>query len=265
MDLRKLPERSLFTRLIVMVAVILAVSNSIICLVSVSRARMTIRRSIQQRMLDIANCAAGSLNGDKLEKLTAGDKDTPEYREVFDKLAVFRDNVELEFVYGIKDEGDGNFTFTVDPALESASDFGEPVFFTDALYAASLGRASVDEVPYRDAWGYFYSAYSPVFDSKGEVAGIIGVDFSVDWFESQLSEQTRSTVITFSVVLIMTILVAFFMIYILVKDATEPLNKMIRVAKKYEEGDFSEEILIESNDEVGKLSRTLQSMSTSIR
>ncbi|MCR5178207.1 MAG: response regulator, partial [Lachnospiraceae bacterium] len=46
---------------------------------------------------------------------------------------------------------------------------------------------------------------------------------------------------------------------------TEPLNKMIRVAKKYEEGDFSEEILIESNDEVGKLSRTLQSMSTSIR
>jgi hypothetical protein len=43
-----------------------------------------------------------------------------------------------------------------------------------------------------DRWGNFYSSYSPIFDSKGEVAGIIGVDFSSEWFEAQVRGHTLS-------------------------------------------------------------------------
>ena len=261
----KRPGISIFTKIILAVAVILALSDSIICIASVTISRMSIRRSIQQRMLDIANCAAGSVDGDILDKLTADDKDTPEYRETLNNLAVFRDNVELEYVYGIRDEGDGRFTFTVDPALTDPGDFGEPVIYTEALHRASLGTPSVDEVPYEDAWGVFYSAYSPVFTSDGRVGGIIGVDFSVDWFESQLTRQTRSTILIFVLVFFVTLFAAVLISYFAMKKASEPLKKMIRVAEKYEEGDFDEEILIESNDEVGELSRTLQSMSSSIK
>ena len=202
------PERKLSTTIILMVEIILLLSSIVFCAVSISRARIGIRKSIQQRMLDIANCASGSVNGDILENLTAEDAGTPEFQTIYDALAVFRDNVELEFVYGIRDEGNGSFTFTVDPALEDAAPFGSDVVVTQALVTASHGTAAVDEDPYTDAWGSFYSAYSPVFDSSGKVAGIIATDFSVEWFDSQLMEQTRSTVISYFLILLLTLLIA---------------------------------------------------------
>ena len=76
------------------------------------------------------------------------------------------------------DDGNGNFSFSVDPAPDDPGEFGAPVVYTEALYKASLGIPSVDEVAYTDAWGRFYSAYSPVFNSNGKVAGIVATDFS---------------------------------------------------------------------------------------
>lgn len=134
-----------------MTELVLFVSIGILCAVSVLNSRAGIRKSIQQRMLDIANCASGSVNGNILETLTAEDADTPGYQNIYDALAVFRDNVELEFVCGIKDEEDGSFTFTVDPALEDAAPFGDEVKYTEALASAAKGTAAVDETPYSDA------------------------------------------------------------------------------------------------------------------
>lgn len=206
--IRKLRANRLSTKIILMVEVVLILSSSVFCIVSIINSRLGIKKSIQQRMLDIANCAAGSVNGDILETLTADDADTEGYRTIYNTLAVFRDNVDLEYVYGIKDEGDGRFTFTVDPALDDPGPFGSEVKYTEALETASKGTAAVDNVPYTDAWGSFYSAYSPVFNSSGKVAGIVAADFSVTWFERQLSERTRSTVISYCVILLVTLLVA---------------------------------------------------------
>ena len=196
----------LSTKIILMVEVVLILSGSVFCAVSIINSRMGIKKSIQQRMLDIANCAAGSVNGDILGALKAEDADTPEYRQIYNTLAIFRDNVELEYVYGIKDEGNGKFTFTVDPDPDDPGEFGEEVKYTDALAIASKGTSAVDETPYTDAWGTFYSAYSPVFDSTGKVAGIIAADFSSNWFEAQLSERTGSTILSSLAILLVTLL-----------------------------------------------------------
>ena len=214
---RGLQVNRLSTKIIFMVGAVLLLSSSVFCAVSIINSRIGIKKSIQQRMLDIANCAAGSLNGDVLETLTVENQGSPEYWAVYNALAVFRDNVELEFVYGIKDEGNGRFTFTVDPALHDASPFGAEVKYTEALAAASRGTAAVDEIPYTDEWGTFYSAYSPVYNSSGKVVGIIAADFSKTWFEAQLSEQTRSTIISYTVILLVTILIAAILSLIIVR------------------------------------------------
>ena len=85
-----------------MVEAILLISSILFCAVSIYRARVGIRKAIQQRMLDIANCAAGSVQGDMLKNLTEKDVGSPEYNDIYKTLAVFRDNVELEYVYSIK-------------------------------------------------------------------------------------------------------------------------------------------------------------------
>ena len=191
-----------------MVEAILLITGILFCSISVYRARISIRRAIQQRMLDIANCASGSLDGDALGALTADDVGSDSYNDIYNSLAVFRDNVELEYIYSIKEEADGQFVFTMDLDQETPAAFGDSVEYTDALAKAGDGTTAVDEVPYSDKWGEFYSAYSPVFDSKGNVAGIIAVDFSADWFDGQLSSQMRSTVISYVIILLIAILVA---------------------------------------------------------
>ena len=142
-------------------------------------------------MLDISNSAAGLLDGDIMGRLQAEDEDTPEYQQQLRILRTFQDNIELEYIYGIRDMGDNTFTFTIDPAVDDPGEFGSPILTTDALIAASKGTPSVDNQAYTDEWGRFYSAYSPVFDSSGKVAGIVGVDFNADWFDSKLQENTR--------------------------------------------------------------------------
>ena len=159
-------------------------------------------------MLDISNCAAGSVNGDILAGLDEEMIGTPEYDDLYSRLAVFRDNVELEYVYTIKKVGEKDFIFTMDLDQVRPAAYGDSVKYTEALASAGRGVAAVDEVPYSDSWGEFYSAYSPVFDSNGNVAGIVAADFSVDWFEHQLSAQTRSTMISYAIILMFSLLVA---------------------------------------------------------
>ncbi|MBP5745090.1 MAG: response regulator [Lachnospiraceae bacterium] len=201
-------RNSLSTKIILMVECIILISSILFCTVSLYRARIGIRRAIQQRMLDIANCAAGSVSGDVLKDITKEDVGSGKYKDVYNTLAVFRDNVELEYVYSIKEESPGNFIFTMDLDQVTPASYGDSVEYTEALAKAGRGIAAVDEIPYTDKWGEFYSAYSPVFDSNANVAGIIAVDFSVEWFEGQLSAQTRSTVISYIIILLFSLLVA---------------------------------------------------------
>ena len=201
-------RNSLSTKIIMMVECILLISSILFCSVSIYRARVGIRKAIQQRMLDIANCAAGSVSGEVMKGLTEDQVGSVAYNKIYDTLAVFRDNVELEYVYCIKEAEPGSFIFTMDLDQVSPASYGDSVEYTEALAKAGKGIAAVDEVPYNDQWGEFYSAYSPVFDSTGTVVGIVVVDFSSDWFEGQLSEQTRSTVISYFVILLLSLLVA---------------------------------------------------------
>lgn len=219
-------KSSLSTKVIVMVEAIILISSTLFCAVSIYRSRVTIRKAIQRRMLDISNCAAGSINGDVLASIDENSIGEAKYNNLYNTLSVFRDNVELEYVYAIKEDGDDNFIFTMDTDLVSPASYGDKVEYTEALNSAGNGIAAVDEVPYTDQWGEFYSAYSPVFDSYGRVAGIVAADFSVDWFEDQLSVQTRSTVIGYIVILIITQIVAALLLFLAVKPYVKAQNQL---------------------------------------
>ncbi len=158
---------------------------------------------MQTRMLDVSNTAAAMIDGDVLKSVTPADKGTEGYESIMRTLTYFQDNIDLKYIYCIRDMGDGTFTFGLDPTVEDPGEFGSPIVYTDALYKASQGTPAADTEHYEDAWGSFYSAYSPVFDSGGKVAGIIAVDFSAEWYDRQLFTLTWTTVIvaTFSLLI----------------------------------------------------------------
>ena len=188
-------KMNLRTQAILLVSVFLLLTNIALGFTLAHQSRRAMKTQINDRMLDIVNTAAAMLDGDVLARLRAEDQDTPEYRAVYDMLARFRDSIKLEYIYYIRPEGDGRFSFGIDTDPDRPAAFGDPFAYTDALNTASQGTPAVDDRPYVDEWGRSYSAYSPVFTSDGKVAAVVAADFSADWYDHQLNEAQRIIVV----------------------------------------------------------------------
>ncbi len=180
---------------LVLAAIFLLIVNVSLGIILTRQSSNAMKALMKGRMLDVSNTAASMIDGDVLRDITAEDKDTEGYRQILKSLTYFQENIDLKYIYCIRDMGNREFIFTVDPTVLDPAPFGESVVYTDALYEASLGHASVDRESYTDDWGRFYSAYSPVFDSAGKVAGIVAVDFSAEWYERQVAGQIWAVVI----------------------------------------------------------------------
>ena len=188
---------------------LLLLTNILMGMVLMMLAKKTLRGQIEQRMLDVANVASAQINGDELKTITPMDKDTEQYQKAYNTLATFRDNIELEYIYVIALKDDGTFTFGIDPDLEDPGEYGELIEATTALQNAAKGSPDVDKVPHSDDWGRFYTAYSPFFDSDGNVVGIVGVDFNADWFDETMSSHRSAAVILTMVALTIGIALSF--------------------------------------------------------
>lgn len=186
---------SVTTKYVLLVSALMLMTNIVLSIVMMNQFRNTIQTLVRRDMLDISNTAAGLMDGDLLGELTEEDVGTPKLEDIREQLAVFQDNVEIEYIYAVRQVGEDRFIFTVDADPEDPADFGEEVLVTYALRQAAKGFATVDTEPAEDEWGNFYSAYSPVRDSQGMVAGIVGVDFDSGWYESQITEHLRSSVL----------------------------------------------------------------------
>ena len=142
---------------------------------------------LKNEMIEVARSAAISVNGDDLAGIDEGDEDTPEYKRLYDKLTVFLENTEAKYVYAIRSMSPGKYSFILDTDPEDPGMFGEEVEETEATKEALLGLPAVDDKPFQDRWGTFYSAYCPVYSSNGKVAGIICADFPAEWYEKEVS------------------------------------------------------------------------------
>ena len=178
---------------LIIISVFLLSVNLFLGYMLTTQSDTAMRTLIESRMLDVSNTAAAMLDGDALRVIQADDIDTPEYQSVLKTLSYFQDNIDLEYIYCIRDMGNDLFVFMIDPS-DDPGEFGEPVVSTDALRQASQGTPSVDKVPYGDRWGRFYSAYTPVYDSKHQITGIVAVDFSAEWYEKEIADQVKTTV-----------------------------------------------------------------------
>ena len=219
---------------IIIVAVFMLAVNAILGFVLSTQSKTAMKTLIQNRMLDIANTSADMLDGDALKSLKAEDKNTPAYQKINDTLAFFQENIELKYIYCIQIVGEKEFAFSVDPTIEDPGEFGSPIVYTDALYQASKGTAAVDDEPYSDAWGSFYSAYSPVFDSAGKVAGIVAVDFDAKWYDEQIEKQMYSIAVCMAISLLLCVVLVIVVTKQLrqrVKDMTQDLSQALEAAQ----------------------------------
>ena len=192
-----------------MALILLLLTNMIMGMTLTAMEKKTLREQIEQRMLDIANVASAQVNGDELKTITPKDRNNEIYQRTYNTLHTFQNNIELEYIYLIAPLDDGTFTFGIDPDEEDPGKYGELIETTDALKNAAKGTPDVDKTPHSDDWGRFYSAYSPIMDSQGNVIAIVGVDFDADWYDEKMNTHKAAGIILTMVALTIGIVLSF--------------------------------------------------------
>ena len=259
----KVRKISLTSRILIINLIILLISTVVLGMVCIRQSYSSINELIRQRMLDISNTAAYELDGDIIETLGPDDEGTEVFQHQMDSLCVYRDHTDLEYIYCMQQTGPESFIFTLDADPEDPADWGDEVEVTDALIEAGKGTAAVDDEPYEDEWGMHLSAYSPIFNSANKGVGIVGVDFSADWFNQKVSEHI-STVVILGIVLLLLSAGAIVVLTLSIKRSFMTLNdKICDMADG--SGDMSKKIEINSGDEFEVIAGNMNSFIAQVR
>jgi PAS domain S-box-containing protein len=217
---------------LVIVLIILAIA--IVTFIGVlDQTQRTLLESSQRESLSIGQTAAGWMDGDTIARLKPGDENTPAYLMIQENLRKIRNsNNDIIYIYTLRKNGD-RVVFVVDPDYNSptASVPGSPIGhqYNNVTIWMYRGFSVPTAEPgiTTDEWGNALSSYSPIYDSRGGVAGIVGVDISGDIVAARM----QNLRLQYFLVLLVTFALAISMgLYI-----TSIHNKALTAVKESEE------------------------------
>ncbi len=176
----------------------LAVTNITIHFIYL-RAVEAVKEEIRDGLLRNVSAAATIIDGDQHRKFKSkASKTDPAYSYLTQRLEALRKaSKDVRYLYtNVIDSGKVYFVVNGSPQNDNNKD-GRPDEapqlmdpYPDAgkalLQALTKHKATVDEEPYTDVWGTFYSAYAPFYDSKGSFVGTLGMDLELVTLQARL-------------------------------------------------------------------------------
>ncbi len=106
----------------------------------------------------------------------------------------------------------------------------------------TIQEKTSDEIP-------VYNAAKPLTGDGGKVIGVLYVSANL----TEVYDTTGETKAIFIQAMIIALFITIFISYFITKGITSPINDLTDKAEKMSVGDFSQEIKVKSNDEIGRL------------
>ena len=244
-----------------MIVCVLIVTN-MIGWTFIFQAKNTLLEQCKKTAKSSAQIAAQRIDGDILEQINPGDENTDNYKEILSELQDFLCGEDIKFIYTMR-MNDDNLEFIVDADTEDGAAIGEEYEIYDEIAEAFNGDATVDSQMTSDEWGDFYSAFAPVYNSKNNVVGIVGVDCSATAIKQQQDLFIRQFGIIEIVGLVIAVFLSFIISGVLSKSVSTIAGKMSELAMK--EGDLTQKISVKSKDEVGDIAGSLNTFLENLR
>jgi sensor histidine kinase regulating citrate/malate metabolism len=232
---------------------------------TVEEAKTAITDQMKEELILTAKVMSSQIDGDLLYQINEkGDTENEAFMQVYQKLDELRgDNGDLiTYVYIMRLDEEGNARFIVD--ADYLAD-GVIDVYADQLYEDApiedirkgLAAPHVSADPYTDEWGTFMTGYAPIYDSTGNVAGVLGVDFDIATVK-QKQDFLSSLVyyVLFGSVLAATLVILYFSLTI-IKD----LNSITEVANNVSNGNLKVDLpVIKSRSEIYELNEGMKSV-----
>ena len=172
---------------------------SVVAITSFQQQQSVVSISVSIAGMPILERALSYIDGDKYEQLVESlDPNDPFYIELQEKFRNLRDEMQVRFLYSMAIGKDGKHRFILDgedPYSDYFSPLGEIEDIEDyddaymLTYETGLPQYTRVLGDYTE-WGRLISAYMPIFNSNGDVVGIVGVDFDGDGIHQVITERT---------------------------------------------------------------------------
>ncbi len=179
--------------------------------------------------MGIAETAAAAIDGDVFEQIK--EQGDAAYQEVFDALDNYGSDRLIKYIYTMKVQ-DGKAVFVVDTDADSPAEFLEADRRMSIDNPAFHGQVTYDLNKKTNRWGECTCAYAPIYNSDGEVVGIVGCDLNTDNINGVL-EDLRTLILSLISVFALVIVISSIWIsmQLVSRDALTELpnyDKMIK-------------------------------------
>lgn len=216
---------------------------------------------IKSSVMEVAKIAAANVDGDTFIEIAEGDDEveTDEFLAIHSKLSTFLEGENTEYIYTMKLLENGTMVFVVDTdPEEAAAAYEEYDEVADEMLECLEGKVTVDADITSDEWGEFLSAYAPIYDSNGNVVGLVGVDFLAS------SVKDKSTAFAKKMAVIDIICIVIAVVAAIIPAAS--LKKRLKLVNDkindvvYNDGDLTKQIELSTGDEFQVISENLNAM-----
>lgn len=247
----------------------LIVISEILLLLAVAAVALPMRRSMQNQvtramqtqLMSIATTAALHIDGDQHEQVAkTGSADIPAFREIraaLDRVRHVNDIEKPDYIYTFfKDPNENLVRFGVmthkDPFVGDPYEMREEiadVFETGKPHATDL---------YWDKHGPWISAYAPIFNSAGDVVGVLDVVMPA---EKKLAMVARLSWQALAIALTSIGITSILGLWILGKTVLTPMRAIHTGMRALANQDFQHQVQLRTGDEFEDLARTVNSLS----
>jgi len=215
------------------------------------------RDSINKKLEATATYVAESIDVEKHMSLRVGDEETDAYLELLAKLREIRISSGVTYVYTFNFVSQEEVQFVIDSDEESdRARIGKPYPNDANVNEAFNGNVIVAKEPVVDEWGTFLSGYAPVIDKQGNVVAVVGVDITID----EINQLRQKLLLLIFVCLGIGLLFIIGIGLLLAKNISDPILSLMKVVNKAETGDLTVRATVTSNDEIGQLTNSMNTL-----
>ncbi|WP_299512564.1 methyl-accepting chemotaxis protein [uncultured Rummeliibacillus sp.] len=254
---------SLKNKILLTVSIIVIALFAVITTQSITQLQSQMKTSLKQELKGVGLLTSMNLSPKEVSDLLniSGGNDQ-RFLNVQQKLDNIKDKQGVMYwSYIWKMEPNGVTTLGFTKNLNEVYKAGElftdlaPIHVKTAKLAIKNDRPEVTDI-FKDSYGSWRTVFTPLKDESGKTVAVLGIDYSADY----INKIIMKSIIKEIVLAIVGLLILLVILYFTIDRLLKPLNNAVVVANRVANGDLTHVDLKVSNDEVGKLSQSIQTM-----
>ena len=253
---------SLRFQFILLFSVFIVILSAVMSITGIRRLSRTASQSFASMGISTAEKAAAMIDGSAFEALAKSlDENDPFYEETRLKLLRFREGSSCLYLYTMAQKQGDIWQFIIDgsvepgdPGFSAMGDEEDTADYDNAFRKVQVsGKTEPGELADQGEWGWIISIYTPIFNSAGKLAGIVGCDFDGTFLHEAIVEEAKQLII----IALVSVAAGLALVILFLNKLFSRLQNINSILKGISlgEGDLTSRIEINRDDEIAELAK----------